>query len=223
MDFYYPYSSPIILTDSIFENYGGFTGTTTAAQRQAAYVNAEIEVSNLLETYLLPTVVTGTYSYNPTLVLDHTYVNSVQVVQFIDTEEDVYWSQTGTANIYVSLRNDTYGLLDLHYLTTACRCHNSGRLEPYHVRVMYTAGLPSGTATQADFLLALTTYAKIILNEIVGYGNEAPGDIGVQEYKNQQYSERRVYLFKTALGSSPQAHFANRILNKYKRRRAVAL
>lgn len=218
----YPLTYPAILTDVIYEEYGGVLDTTNHVQRQAAYLIAEKEISSMLETYLLPINVTGTYLYSPSLVLDHAYVNHLNGVQFIDSENDVYWSKYETNSTYFALRDDTYGIVDLLYLSGYCNCHTLGEV-PYHVNVLYNAGLPTGTASQADFLLALTTYATIIINEIIGFGNEAPGDIGVQEFKNQEYSERRVGLFKTALGSSPKAHFANRLLNKYKKRRYVGL
>lgn len=222
----YPFTTPLILTDAIYEAYGGNTGTATAAQRQAAYQMAEEQAWRDMDTFLLPVKVTGTFVYNPThgaLILDYTYISAVHRVEFIDTQEDVYWSQNGTDNVYVSLRDDTYGLVDLHYLVGNCHCATSVHPYPYQIRVVYTAGLPTGTANHPDVLLALTTYAQIILNEIIGFGNESPGDIGVQEFRNQQYSENRVYLFKTAWGSSPKAHLAQRLLTKFRKRKMVGL
>lgn len=218
----YPLTAPIILTDVIYEEYGGVFDTTNHVQRQAAYLIAEKEVSNSLDTLLLPMNVTGTHSYRPSLVLDYAYVNHLNGVQFLDSENDVYWSKYETNSTYFALRDDTYGIVDLLYLSGYCNCHTMGQY-PYHVNVLYNAGLPTGTATQADFLLALTTYATIIINEIIGFGNEAPGDIGVQEFRNQEYWEKRVYLHKTAFGSSPKAHFVNRLLSKYKKRRWVGI
>lgn len=218
----YPLTAPIILNDVIYEEYGGNLDTCTPLQRQAAYLIAEKEVSEMLETFLLPVTVTGTYSYAPLLMLDHSYIITVNRVEFIEFDGDVYWSQDGVNNDYIAIRDDSYGLVDINYLSGYCHCHTAGEY-PYRVRVSYTAGFPTGTASQADFLLGLTTYAQIILNEIIGFGNEAPGDIGVQNFKNQEYSEQRVGLFKTALGSSPKAHFANRIFTKYKKRRWVGM
>jgi hypothetical protein len=87
---------------------------------------------------------------------------------------------------------------------------------------VYNAGLPTGTSTLPDILLALTTYAKIMLNELVGYGNEAPGDVGVEEYASQQYREVR-RLRNTDFGSSPQAVFVNRLLQGFRRHRYVGM
>jgi hypothetical protein len=88
---------------------------------------------------------------------------------------------------------------------------------------VYTAGLPTGTANQPDMLMALTEYAKIGINEMIGFGNEAPGDIGVQDFQNQQYREMRVKLLRTSFGTSAKAQFIDRLLSKYKQRRWVGL
>ncbi len=74
-----------------------------------------------------------------------------------------------------------------------------------------------------NFLLALTTYSQIILNEVLGYGNEAPGDIGVEDYQNMGYRENRMALFRTVYGSSPKALFAHRLLNDLRLYRQVGM
>ena len=221
----YPYSSPIVLTGSIFTAYGGVVGSSSSAQRNVAYLLSEMMVSEALETYLIPTVITGTFLYNklsPYVILDNTYIRSVNHTYFINTKEEIYWDQAGTANINVSLRNGDYGLVDLHYLVGSCGCHSQGSY-PYKVDIAYTAGMTTGTSSKPDILLALTEYAKIIVNEIIGFGNEAPGDIGVQDFQNQQYREMRVKLLRTSFGTSAKAQFIDRLLSKYKQRRWVGL
>jgi hypothetical protein len=94
---------------------------------------------------------------------------------------------------------------------------------PYRIDVVYNVGFSSGTSHQPKVLMALTTYASIIMNEFLGYGNEAPGDIGVQEFSNQQYSEKRVKLINTVFGASPRAQFAHRLLTSLRKRRYVNL
>lgn len=222
----YPHSSPIILTDSIYIAYGGHTGTTTDAQRQAAYLIAEMAASEEIGTLLLPTVVTGTYLYNelyPFLTVDYTYVHRIINTTFIDIEEDRYWTQAGTANSYVSLRNDERGLVDIHYLIGNCSNCAGAWAHPYKVEVVFEAGLPTGTASKANYLMALTTYADIVMNEIIGYGNEAPGDVGVESFKNQEYSESRVALLRTSFGTSARAQFAKQMIGKSKRRQRVGM
>ena len=222
----YVHKIPIVLNDNLYEEYGGVLDTCTPQQRQNMYWLAEMMVSEALETYLLPTQVTGTYLYNalsPFVILEHTYINTVDHVYFLDTKEDVYWDQAGTANVYVSLRSHDYGLVDLHYLVGSCNCHSNSSPYPYQVDIVYTAGLPTGTANNPDMLMALTEYAKIGINEMIGFGNEAPGDIGVQDFQNQQYRETRVKLLRTSFGTSAKAQFIDRLISKYKYRRWVGL
>lgn len=225
MDNLYPHSSPIIMTDDIFVAYGGHTGSSTLAQREAAYLISEMATSYDLETLLLPTVVTGTFTIaqiSP-IVTDWAYVNTVHRIRFFDTEESAYYTITGTDNIYASLRDGGYGIIDLHTLIGNCNCCHGNWEIPYIVEVAYTAGLPTGTANRADMLLALTTYSDIVLNEIVGYGNEAPGDVGVKSFSNQQYMESRVALLRTSYGTSARANFVHKLLTKLRKYRYVGM
>jgi len=219
----YPYVSPVVITDAIFYAYGGHTGTSTSAQRQAAFLIAEMAASYDLETLLIPTTVTGTYSWQFTapIITDWAHVNSVSRVRFIDVEENAYYTNTTVNSDEWSIRNDEYGIIDLHAVYGNCNCSHMGY--PYKVEVVYNAGFPTGTSNRADVLLALTTYSDIILNEIVGYGNEAPGDIGVKSFSNQQYSENRVAMLRTAYGSSARGQFAHGLLTKLRKYRHVGL
>ena len=221
----YPYFAPIILTDDIFQAYGGILGDTLPEARQASYRIAEMFVSEDIETLLLPTQLTGTYSYSPVLTLDHAYVSRVHLLRFYDVEEDLYWTISGTNNIYASLRNNgEYGIVDLHQVLGNCQgCWSTQGLLPYKIEAIYTAGLSSGQSFQSNVLLALTVASKIILNEIVGFGNEAPGDVGVQRYSNQGYSESRVGLLRTRYGTSAQANFIHNLLSDFRRYREVGL
>jgi len=213
---YYPYVNPLVLTDAIFILYGGHTGTSVAAQRQAAYLIAEMEASNNLNTFLLPTIVTGTF-INPSheIILEHGYINSIIETRFIDKIETTYFTVTGIDNVYVGLQDDVRGVVTI----TSWYCDAS----LYKIQFVYNAGLPSGTSFMPDVLLGLTTYADIILNEIQGYGNEAPGDIGVQDFRNLQYSESRVALIRTAFGTSARANSVHKLFTKLRKHRWVGL
>ena len=213
----FPYNSPIIMTDAIFGLYGGHAGDSVPAQRTAAYLMAEMAATRDLSTLLLPVTVTGTYTFNPIhmqngLMLDYGYIQRVIATYFLDFDSAVYWGQTGTANDYVAIKNDDYGVLDINYMLSTCNCSNSTSMYPYKIRVVYEAGLPTGTATRPDYLMALTIYADLMLQEMIGYGNEAPGDIGVQKYANQEYREERVGLLRTTFGTSARANLAHRLL-----------
>ena len=222
----YPLSSVIILDDDIFVAYGGNTGSSTAAMRSIAYFVAEEAVSRDLSTLLLPVTVTGTYTwltYSPFIITDWAYVNKVDMIRFLDAKEDIYYSISGTDNIHASINNQTYGKIDIHTLFGNCNCVSQSHPYPYHIQVVYEAGLPTGTANQPNILLALTTYADMILNEIVGWGNESPGLVGVQEFRNQGYAEIRTKLGETQFGSSNRAQFISKLLSAYRLHRHVKL
>lgn len=219
----YPYSTPIILTEPIFQQYGGELEATTPDMRQIAYTVAEEFVTDDIGTFLLPTIVTGTYSYSPSILTDYGYVNQVIMVRFLDTQERIYYSVSGTANVYASLRNDTYGIVDIHSVFGNCQCVSASQPYPYQVQVVYEAGLPTGTANNPRVLLGLVTAADMVLNQIEGYGNESDGLVGVDEFKNQDYSEKRHALKNTVFGSSARAQFVSGLFTKLRKHRYVGL
>jgi hypothetical protein len=93
---------------------------------------------------------------------------------------------------------------------------------PYQVRVVINAGLPTGTANQSDMLLALTIAAEVNLNRIVDpWANEGTGDIGIEEFSNLGYRERRRGLKNTAFGNSAKAHEIALMVNTYRKKRAL--
>jgi len=222
---FYPYDYPLILTDSIFTTYGGNTGSSVSAQRQAAYVIAEEFVSDDIGSFLLPTIITGTFLYIPhrMLILDNSYISRVILTRFISEDETIYSTVSGTANLYVHLSDDVRGVVQVDPYTAYCGCGHRDGL-PYKVQIVYETGLPTGVAsTNPKMLLALTASAEIALNEIIGYGNESVGDIGVQEFRNQQYSEKRVGLIRTVFGTSARAQFIHKLLTKFRKYRYVGL
>ena len=220
---FYPFSTPQILTDTLFAKYGGDTTKGTSETRKLAFRLSEMSVTEDLNTFLLPTTVTGTF-YPPfisPIITEHTYINQVILTRFFDSEEDIYWTISGTANVYVQLRDNERGIIDLEYLFANCNCHSIWQY-PYQVQVVYNAGLPSGTTYQPDVMLALTTYADIMLNEMIGYGNEGAGDVGIERFQSQGYAEVR-RIKNTSFGSSPRAIFVSRLLQRLKKLRYVGL
>lgn len=219
----YPFQNPLILNDQIFSLYGGKgTGTFTSAQLQIAYQMAEQQTVAYIGTFLLPTIVTGTFVTVQTatqrLATDYGYVHRILDVQVL-TEKITYsggcelLSAKGGAFIY----EDTFGYIDVYKLQTIYGIQYNpypygGYLpissnNPYQYRVVYEAGLPTGTANQPLMLQAMTLAAQIHLNEmfpgIVGM-NEGIGDVGIQEYESFGYHERRTAhaLRRTAFGGS---------------------
>lgn len=199
----YPFSSPIILNDTIFGLYGGQTGSFSALQRSAAYLIAEQQTSNYVGTLLLPTVVTGTWGYSSRIVTDYGYVSQVYAANIL--------SYNGSSNCNLQSKSgcvfvweDTYGYLDVGCLMNYCNCDYIS--SPYQIQLAYQAGLPTGVATQPAVLLALTMAATISLNEMTFPSqNEGTGDIGITEFSSLDYHERRVAMRRTVFGTSAKA------------------
>jgi len=212
----YPHSSAIILTNSIFQLYGGQTGSFVQAQLDAAYRIAEQQATIYLGTLLLPTIVTGTFGHSPRIVTDYGYVSQILAVNFLSKDNltaCTLKSDSGCAFIF----EDTFGYLDVSCLTNYCNCSNL--YSPYQIQVAYEAGLPTGVATQPAALLALTMAAQISLNEMsFPSANETTGDVGVQEFSSLGYSEKRVPLGRNAFGSSAKSQKIAQLLSSTIRR-----
>jgi hypothetical protein len=219
----YPFSAPIILNDVVFSQYGGKgTGSFTSAQLQSAYQMAEQQTANYIGTLLLPAIVTGTFVTVQTatqrLTTDYGYVHRIVDVQVLTEKITLsggceLLSSKGGAFIY----EDTFGYIDVYKLNTIYGIQYNpypygGYLPissntPYQYRIVYEAGLPTGTASMPLMLQAMTMAAQIHLNEmfpgVVGM-NEGTGDVGIQEYESFGYRERRTAhaLRRTAFGGS---------------------
>ena len=225
----YPFSQPIILTDSIFLEYGGKSGTFTPSQRAASYLVSEMQVSNYIGTLLLPTIVTGTYPYmgKNRIPTEYGYVHQLYNVNvkskgFLSTTCNLV-DNAACGYIY----QDTFGYIDFKQVALICGLSLWGTWGgssivvpniPYQIDITYQAGLPTGTANQPPILEALTILAQIDLNEKDPGNsgvNETTGDIGVQEYKSLDYRESRAEhaLIKTALGDSAKAQRAKKLID----------
>ena len=217
----YPHSSPIILTDSIYVAYGGQTGTSTVAQRTASYLIAEKQMSSHIGTFLLPTVVTGTFPWpsGHHLVLPYSHILSIPNVTVL-TQESLVTCELNENSGCAFLWDDTYGYIDVRQVASCCSCCTSGYA--YQVRVVMNAGLPTGTASQADMLLGLTLAGELNLNRIIDRSaNEGTGDIGIEEFSNLGYREKRIGLKRTAFGNSAAANEIALMTNTFRKKRAL--
>lgn len=206
----YPYFSPLILTDNVFTQYGGQTGTSTVAQRQAAYLLAEEQMTEHLGSFLVPTVITGSSWYRGGSLFETEYGNIQRVLLFQATEIlSAYPLQTQMHTGSVLVRNAEFGYLDI---ILPC---NYGAI--YSNQIVYESGFNSGTVTQPLLLAGLTAAAQIHLNEWdVSLANEGAYNVGVQGFSNQSYSEQRTKLGNTTFGNSALANRAAKLTNKYK-------
>jgi len=218
----YPYTTPVIMNDDVFQAYGGLLADTITEMRDASYTIAEQLVSEDLETFLTYTTVTGTYFASPLVELDHMRLIQVHGVTYFDELGNV--SETVSDYSRVRIYGDgDYGIVDLRQCWPCNRYIPSAQSSPCKVLIAYTAGLPPAMTFVPNFLMALTIISKVMLNEMVGFGNEAPGDIGVVRFSNQDYSEQRVALLRTVYGTSPQAALAHKLLTPYRLYRQVKL
>jgi hypothetical protein len=198
----YPYYSAQILSDSVFTMYGGQTGSSTSAQRQAAYLIAEQKMTEHLSAFLVPTIITGTVFWKGGTLFETEYgyvrnilhVQARTITQTNPITEKIY---TGSALV----RNPQYGYLDVLFPTYYCVSYGYGSL--YENQVVYESGLATGTSSSPTMLAALTMAAQIYLNMWVqDLSNEGVADIGIQSFSNQGYSENRTKLLRTVFGSS---------------------
>jgi len=222
---YYPYDAAQFLTDEIFINYGGQTGTSTSAQRDIAYALSEKLMCQHLNTFLLPTDITGTYQYlrNSRYVwLEQTFVNSVASIDFLDEAGTSYYTISDIPSSYATMFDSERGLLDVHYWASNLCCN--GTVErPYNLQIVYNAGLQSGTTMRQDVLMALTIGADLLLGELLGYGNEADGIVGLAKFSNQEYSETRLPMVRTGWGTSPRTQLIVRLVSHLDIKRYISL
>lgn len=229
-------TTPQILTDNIFTAYGGSTGTTTPAQRQAAYAIAEGQAAQEIGTFLSPTTITGTYSWPPMgqpLQLPQSHLISVGSVTAVHDSgcncaadsieiEGCAWVLSPEAGI-VSLRECGN---TVKASCSGCRCGAYGN-GPLQVQIAYTAGLPTGAWSDPRLLMGLVTAADLALQQMTDpAGAEGgAGDPGVTNFSSLSYSETRAASSTryTAFGDSPRANYAARMLSPFKYKRAMKL
>lgn len=232
-----PIVIPNILTDDIFVQYGGQTGTSTVAQRQAAYAMAEGQAVQEIGTFIQPTIVTGTFNWPvvPDLRLQLDYdrvINILNVTTIHDAGCDCANDSielTGCAWI----RHAEAGIVDIRecgntvkWACNACLCGQFGN-GPFLVRIAYEAGLPTGTASDPRLLMALTTAADLNLEQMIDpSGAEGgPGDPGIKSFRSLSYSETRAdsSFSMSAFGSSARANYVARMISPFKYKKAMGL
>ena len=197
------------MTQAVYDLYGGQqSDNMSTTQFNSILLMAEQRVTKYIGTFLLPTIVTGTFSYHSShfIVTDYGYVSSILSAKVLSTQGSATCtlaSDSGCAYIF----EDTFGYLNYSCVQSVCNC--AQWQSPYQFQVAYQAGLPTGTANQPGILHALTIVAELALNEIVfPRQNETAGDRGITEWKSLDYSEKRKDWAVTALGSSSRAGLA---------------
>lgn len=208
----YPYTSPLILNEAMYVEYGGVSGSATQAQMNNAFLIAEQRVSRYIGTFLLPTIVTGTFPYNSSqfIATDYGYVQRVLSASVLSLNNlQTCTLQTDSGCVFVF--DDTFGYLNFSCVNSICGC-NSWK-QPYQFQIAYEAGLPTGTANQPPIEHALVIMAEESLNEMLyPRMNEGAGAIGIEAWSGLDYSETRKRHARTSLGESPRANYAAQLI-----------
>jgi hypothetical protein len=212
----YPYNGPLLLTDSVYQGYGGWTGTSTALQRSNAYWMAEIQVSFHIGTLLVPSIVTGSYPmprFGYPVITDWGQVASLNSV-LVYAKNSWYTCDLVSTPSCGYIRDNTFGYVDLGCVVQ-CACGNS--LSPSQVQIVYNCGYNTGTTMQPNMMQALTWAADMNLKDMISPTSleGGAGDPGIQRFSAQSYSEDRTLLTRTDFGSSPRANKIKRYLTPY--------
>lgn len=216
---YFPYNTPQVLSDQIFTLHGGQTGTSSPGLRQIAYTMAEEQMTNYLSSFLVPTIITGTYFWHGQNPLELEYGHLIGILSVkVNSIDNLSSCEMGSTDSCAIVRNEKYGYLDVGKLLSCSGCE-SVIVNPYSFTIAYQSGLPTGTSSspsnQPTFLQALVLAAQVNLNELdVSLANESIADIGLKSFSNQRYSEIRMTLSHSAFGNSPVANRIARLVRK---------
>jgi hypothetical protein len=223
----YYHLAPVVLTDALFFEYAPTCSQTgTATQRHAAFTIAEQQMIQHLGTFLLPTTVTGTFVFPvpmEPLVLPYSHLISIDrvVAKSLDGCDDCDLTDHSGCGII----RDSVGYIDIRVVSQAAKslCGSCAGVY-YQLEVTATAGLPTGVAANDHGLhMALAKLAEVTLAEMVDPGaNEGgPGDPGLSAWSSQGYSETRMPLKTTAMGSGPMANYIARLVRHLRKYRAL--
>lgn len=214
-----------ILNDDLFLAYGGQTGTTTPFQRQAAYMIAEQQAMAYLNTYLVPTTVTGSWrwadyqtSIGNIVQLPVNFVKAVTGVIILHDEscscEPIEIVGCGT------VIDGSAGIVDISacgsVLKLSCGCCVNGIHScPDRFRIGFTAGYGEGViANNAMAMMGLVTAADIALEQLSSCSAEY--DPQITSFSDSGYSESRGSLRMTIFGGSVKDNYIARMLDGLK-------
>lgn len=231
-------SVPQVMDDSIFVSYGGETGTSTAAQRIAAYAIAETQAQIEIGTFLVETIYTGTFTwpYDGTRIqLPHSHLKQVYSVASIH--------EIGCDCSSVELSGCAWVLHHRHALVDVrecggvvsqggcnCGCSEdmpaaSGNGVPVkQFRIVYQAGHDQ-VAGSPNALMALTVASKKALEQIIDPSGAlgGPGDQGITNFSDSGYSQSFAKVKMTGFGNSPEAMYAAQLMKPFKTTRPLRM
>lgn len=214
------------MTDALFRLYGGEFEASTPPQRLLAYEIAEELISQHLGTPLSPTVYTGTF-VNPVawdrISLPHTNLRSVlSVIGLFDGTTTT--EATGTA--YIQDAGTSVIQLVPPAAVGCFGCTGEAYGTPQRFRVVYEAGLASGTITNDKrAMLALKIQSQQVLDQIVdpSAAEGGAGNPGVQNWSEAGHSETRIELLRTTFGTSALDNYTVMLLKHLRKTGAMRL
>lgn len=229
-----------ILNDTIFTDFGGNAGTSTEAQRQAAYQTAEQFAIREVGAFLIPTAITELFSWPLTMTQGgcrtKLFYNHLISVDSLTSKHEIYCDCT-TVDISgcAQIVNNENSIVDLQACGgvsggAQCNCAWAQGYGPYGrprlCEITYTSGIPAGQAAMSSSVLqGLTIAADLALEQVLDpAGAEGgPGDPQVKSFSDTGYSETRERLIVTAFGGSARANYAARMLQPLKFKGALSL
>jgi hypothetical protein len=224
--------TPSVLTDVLYEAYGGDVNIATPGQRNAAYVIGETLVARELGAFLSPLRVTGSYAVpfpGRNLQLNNKRVHSVDAISYVHgCMHSCLVDSCSGGDACAFIINGEEGVIKVtHKAGACCSCNycSCGGSFTYALKVVYTSGLSSAYAAHPILLMALTQVAGLALQQIIDPAGAAGGvgDPGLKEWSNMRYRQVMVDGVVSALGASPIAQYATGLLKGLKRMRAMRL
>ena len=210
--------SPVILTDDIFAEYGGDTGSAAAGIRQNAYAIAETMAQQSVHCFLTPTIVTGTYpiSVDGIYQLEYAALREVKSVRF--------WSMDGScdkvfADGCATVIDSTNSVVRIS--ATNCTCGKYGVSGAEKVDIVYESGVDAGTFPNVR--LGLVIAAKKILEQITDPDAAlgGAGDPEVKSFGDTGLSMSYGKFVKSVFGGSPEMQLATRLVRTSLPRRMI--
>lgn len=202
-------TTPVILTDEIFAEYGGDTGSVAAAIRQNAYAITETMLQQSTRCFLSPTTVTGTYPINADGIYQLRYaaLREVKSVRF--------WSSDGSCDkvfadgcaVIVNANNSVVRISSVD-----CTCGTGGIGVVKNVDIVYESGVDVGD--YPNVRLGLVIAAKKVLEQITD-PDAALGGAGDPEVKSFSDTGLSISYGKTipsVFGASPEMQLATKLI-----------
>lgn len=213
--------SHTILNDSIFIEFGGLTGTTTANMRHIAYAIAEERIGLYIGTFLEPTIVTGIFFYpwpDNRLILKQSDLISIHRTDGLINNNDDYSYESDEIYSHIVSHENSVIVVGAPSVGIFAGC------TPDSVQLVYEAGLPPGTVTgSASYTLALVTLAQQFLDIIANPGSNTMFNQNIVSWSSMTHSETYSEPAKTFFGDTPVAAFVMSLLEGLRRQRGIKL